>query len=116
MEEASEPLSDQGPTLGTRFTVQHFSVIWMQEALTLKEIWQIPIEIAVDGRDHFKSVNNSREALEALMTCWPVKGGRSFAIAKRACMNSLRGKAESVAAARAFQDAAQEAGILRRLG
>ncbi|WP_246697219.1 DUF982 domain-containing protein [Rhizobium sp. WYCCWR 11146] len=58
------------------------------------EMWQTPIEIAVAGGDHFKSVQNSREALETLMTCWPEKGGRSFAIAKRACMKSLSGEAE----------------------
>ncbi|MBY5460671.1 DUF982 domain-containing protein (plasmid) [Rhizobium beringeri] len=77
------------------------------------EIWQTPIEVAVEGGDHFKSVQNSREALETLMTCWPEKGGRSFALAKRACMKSLSGEADHAAAARAFQEAAIEAGILR---
>jgi hypothetical protein len=33
------------------------------------EIWQTPIEVAVGGGDHFKTVKNSREALETLMTC-----------------------------------------------
>lgn len=78
-----------------------------------KEVWQTPIEVIVDGGNHFKSVHNSREALEALMTCFPVKGGRLFATAKRTCMNCLRGQSEPVAAARAFQEAAREAGVLR---
>ncbi|WP_246647431.1 DUF982 domain-containing protein [Rhizobium laguerreae] len=39
------------------------------------EIWQTPIELAIEGGDHFKCVQNSRDALETLMTCWPVKGG-----------------------------------------
>jgi hypothetical protein len=84
-----------------------------QEVSMPTEIWQTPIEVAVEGGDHFKSVQNSREALETLMTCWPEKGGRSFALAKRACMKSLSGEADHAAAARAFQEAAIEAGILR---
>ena len=77
------------------------------------EIWSTPIEVAVNGGDHFKSVCNSREALEALMTSWPAKGGRSFSAAKRACLKSLSGEATPASAARAFQEAAGKAGILR---
>lgn len=79
------------------------------------EIWQTPIEVSVNGGDHFKSVHNSREALETLLTCWPVKRGRSFSVAKRACIKSLNREANHAAAARAFLQAATNAGILRVL-
>jgi hypothetical protein len=84
-----------------------------REASMPTEIWQTPIEVTVDGGDHFKSVHNSRDALEALMTTWPVKGGKSFTIAKRACMKSLSGEANAATAASAFREAAKEAGVLR---
>jgi hypothetical protein len=77
------------------------------------EIWQTPVEVAVDTGDHFKCVHNSREALEALLTCWPDKGGRSYALAKRACLSALNGDEDPIVAARSFQEAAKEAGILR---
>jgi hypothetical protein len=106
--------SDQGLSVGTLFAPGHLPCqIHDQEASMPTEIWQTPIEVAVGDGDHFKSVKNSREALATLMTCWPEKGGKSFAIAKRTCMKSLSGEAEHAAAARAFLEAAIEAGILR---
>lgn len=77
------------------------------------EIWQTPVEVGVGKGDHFKCVHNSREALEALMTCWPDKGGRSYALAKRACLSALDGDEDPIVAACAFHEAAKEVGILR---
>lgn len=84
----------------------------MEKAVTV-DIWNKAIELAVDGGDHFKSVQSSREALEALKISWPRKGGPAYAAAKRACLDALGGKGTSADAAKAFEEAAREAGIAR---
>jgi hypothetical protein len=78
------------------------------------ELWEPPFEITLDRGDHFKRVSNSREALECLMTCWPQKGGKRFAAARRACLRSVEGTTTPAQAAKAFRIAAAEVGILRR--
>lgn len=77
------------------------------------DLWDRPIEIAIESGDHFKSIRNSREAVAYLMTGWPQKGGESFAAAKRVCMDAVKERSDSSAAALAFRAAAREAGILR---
>ncbi|QRM47253.1 DUF982 domain-containing protein [Rhizobium sp. BG4] len=78
------------------------------------ELWQSTIEVAIDGGDHFKSVSNSREALACLMTCWPSRGGKAFAAARRACIGAVDGRVDPSVAAEAFKNAALEAGLLRQ--
>ena len=78
------------------------------------EIWSAPIEVTVDCGDHFKSVANSRDALACLMTCWPSRGGRAFAIARKACTGAIHGRVEASVAEEAFKAAAFDAGVLRR--
>lgn len=78
-----------------------------------RDLWDKPIELAVDGGDHFKSVRNSREALGALRTCWPKKGGPSYAAAKKACLDAIVGAASARDAAKAFETAAKEVGLVR---
>jgi len=77
------------------------------------EMWEEAIEVTVDCGDHFRSVHNSREAIECLMTSWPYRGGKSFAMARRACLQAIYGRGTPRRAAEAFTAAAKEAGILR---
>ena len=77
------------------------------------DIWDKPIELAVDGGDHFKSVQSCRDALTSLKTRWPKKGGPAYAAARRACLDALGGQGSSGDAAKAFEQAAKEAGIAR---
>lgn len=77
------------------------------------ELWDPNFEIRIDSGDHFKTVGNSREALESLMTCWPETRGKKFKVARRACLGALNGNVPTEQAAEAFRIAAKEAGILR---
>ncbi|MBW6425452.1 DUF982 domain-containing protein [Rhizobium sp. XQZ8] len=77
------------------------------------ELWEPTVEVSLDCGDHFKSVSNSREALACLMTCWPTRGGKAFAAARRACMGAVDGRVDSGVAEKAFRKAAADAGILR---
>ena len=76
-------------------------------------LWGKPLEITIDSGDHFKSIHTSRDALACLMTYWPNKRGKSFALARRACLEAIQGKRDSTSAAEAFETAAREAGLLR---
>lgn len=79
----------------------------------MTDIWDRPVEVTIDCGDHFKTVHNSREALEALMTCWPERKCGSYSVARKSCLSSLRGFTPNEVAAHAFEIAAREAGILR---
>jgi hypothetical protein len=77
------------------------------------DIWDHSIELMIESSDHFRRVSNSREAMECLLTSWPVKSGKWFNLARKTCLRSLEGKADHVQAEAAFVKAAKEAGILR---
>jgi hypothetical protein len=77
------------------------------------DLWDRCVELTIESADHFRCVSNSREAMECLSTCWPTKGGASFAAARKACLQSLDGKIGHEQAQAAFVNAALEAGILR---
>ncbi|WP_370689855.1 DUF982 domain-containing protein [Neorhizobium galegae] len=83
------------------------------EHLMDHDLWDEPIEVVIGPGDHFRSIGGSRDALAYLMTCWPQKGGDSFALAKRACMEAAEGRGDPSTAASAFRVAASDAGILR---
>jgi hypothetical protein len=78
------------------------------------DIWDRNIELMIESSDHFRRVSNSREAMECLLTCWPVKSGKWFSLARKKCLQSLEGKVAQSQAEAAFVKAAEEAGILRR--
>lgn len=82
--------------------------------MMLSELWDPAVEIIIDNGDHFKSVTNSRDALVCLMTCWPSRGGKFFAAARKACLEAIEGRVDVSVAAEAFKAAATEADILRR--
>ncbi len=77
------------------------------------DLWDKPIELMMDDADHFRCVGSNREAVAFLMTSWPTKGGKSFSVARRACLQALDGKMATAKAKLAFVHAAREAGILR---
>lgn len=80
----------------------------------MTELWDPAVEIAIDNGDHFKSITNTRDALAWLMTSWPKQGGKTFAAARRACIEAIEGRVDASAAAEAFKEAAAEVGILRQ--
>ena len=63
------------------------------------DIWNRPVEVIVESGDHFRTVHNSREALETLMTCWPTAKVASFSAARKSCLTAVRGKTPSDVAA-----------------
>ncbi|PWE52121.1 DUF982 domain-containing protein [Metarhizobium album] len=77
------------------------------------ELWHSKIEVTTDCGNHFKNIGNSRDALAFLIKNWPNRGGRSYAAAKKACIEALHGRVKSSVAAEAFKLAAAEAGIIR---
>ncbi|RUM06053.1 DUF982 domain-containing protein [Rhizobium chutanense] len=78
-----------------------------------RDFWDQPIEVVIGDGDHLKSIRNSRDALAYLMTCWPCEKAASYAVAKKICTDALDGRADSSAAASAFNVAADEAAVLR---
>jgi len=78
------------------------------------DIWDRSVELMIDSSDHFRRVSNSREAVECLLTCWPVKTGKWFNLARKRCLKSIEGKGDQASAEAAFIKAAEEAGILRQ--
>lgn len=77
------------------------------------DLWEIPVEVSFDCGDHFISIGSSREALVCLMTRWPDQRGEAFAVARKTCLRAINGKADALTAAKAFEEAALKAGLLR---
>jgi len=77
------------------------------------DLWDRPVELTIDGTDHFRRVSNSREALECLLTCWPTQSGEWYSRARKQCLQAVEGKGNHADAEAAFIKAAEEAGILR---
>ena len=78
------------------------------------DIWDHSVELMIENSDHFRRVGSSREAMECLLTSWPVKEGKWFTIARKRCLQSIEGKVNQAEAEAAFIKAAEEAGILRQ--
>lgn len=78
------------------------------------DLWDKPIELMIENSDHFRSVTSTRDAMACLLNSWPTKGGKSFSVARRACLAAIDGKVAKEKAKLAFIRAAEEAGILRR--
>jgi hypothetical protein len=77
------------------------------------DIWDRSVELVIDGKDRFRTVKNTREAVECLMIRWPDKKGPAYAIARKACLSALNGGPSDVHPRTAFIAAASECGILR---
>jgi hypothetical protein len=77
------------------------------------DLWDHSVELTIENSDHFRRVGSSREAMQCLLTCWPVKSGKWFTVARKRCLQSIEGKLDHGAAEAAFKKAAAEAGILR---
>lgn len=76
------------------------------------ELWDHAVEIDVGNGDHFRSITNTRDALAFLMTNWPDRRGKIFAVARKACIDAIEGCGETSQAVEAFKAAAADAGIL----
>jgi hypothetical protein len=78
------------------------------------DLWDHRVELKTDGGDHFQCISGSREAMEYMISSWPVKGGSQLAAARKVCLKAIEGEASAAEAEAAFVRAAEEAGILRR--
>ncbi|AJD41292.1 DUF982 domain-containing protein [Rhizobium sp. SEMIA 4085] len=76
------------------------------------DIWERSIEL-IDCDDHFRTVKNTREAVEFLLTSWSGQKGPAYAAARKACLRALEGKKPDIDPQAAFIAAAAESGILR---
>ncbi|WP_307145483.1 DUF982 domain-containing protein [Rhizobium tibeticum] len=77
------------------------------------DIWDRGVELVIDGKDEFRTVSNTREAVECLMTSWPDEKGPAYATARKACLSALDGEPSDIDPRAAFIAAAGECGILR---
>lgn len=77
------------------------------------DIWDRSVELVIDGKDQFRTVKNTREAVEFLMTSWPAEKGPAYAIARKACLGALNGEPPDIDPRVAFIAAVSECGILR---
>jgi hypothetical protein len=76
--------------------------------------WDKPVELPVQGSDHFHCIKNSRDAVACMAIAWPAPRDREYAMARRACLRALDGKLSNKRARAAFVAAAEKAGILPR--
>lgn len=79
----------------------------------IDDLWDKPVELMIDGPDHFHCVGNSREAVACLSNSWPGEHDALYATARRTCLKAIEGKVRSEEAQAAFINAAENAGILR---
>lgn len=77
------------------------------------DIWDRGVELVIDGKDRFRTVKNTREAVACLATDWPGKKGPAYAAARKACLSALHGEPSDIDPRVAFIAAASECGILR---
>ncbi|WP_409527108.1 DUF982 domain-containing protein [Rhizobium sp. P32RR-XVIII] len=68
------------------------------------------MELVIDGKDQFRTVKNTREAAECLMTSWPDQKGPAYAAARKACLSALNGGPPDIDPSDAFIAAASECG------
>ncbi|MDQ0320022.1 hypothetical protein QO002_002160 [Pararhizobium capsulatum DSM 1112] len=78
-------------------------------------IWDTNVELTIECSDHFVVIKSAREAVACLKTKWPNKKGVSFVLAKKLCLEAANGTLPNAEARAAFEAAALEAGILKRV-
>lgn len=78
-------------------------------------IWDTNVELMIECGDHFLVIKSAREAIACLKTKWPNNKGLSYAKAKKLCLEAVNGTSPNAEARAAFEAAALEAGILRRV-
>ena len=80
----------------------------------MKGQWSKPITYEEDTRGGFRTIASAEEAALALLTRWPVKEGKAFFEAQRACLDVLEDKKPPDTSRAAFLKAAEEAGVFVR--
>lgn len=77
------------------------------------DLWSSPVELRLEGADHFHCVRNSREALACLATSWPAAHDVAYAEARKKCLMALDHRLGHEDARASFMNAARKAGLLR---
>lgn len=78
----------------------------------MTDLWDRPVEIVTPAQGGPRCVRSSRDAIAALAYDFP-KGCKEARMARKICLNAIEGVAKTETAARAFREAAKQAGILR---
>lgn len=74
-------------------------------------IWDANVELKIEER--FLVIRSAREAVAFLKKSWPETKSQSYAIARKACLEAVKGVVPNSQARALFEAAAKEAGILR---
>lgn len=73
--------------------------------------WRRAVIVTYDHNTSFVLVQNSLEAAEYLLHCWPRRSGKAFRKALKVCADAVEGTASDEDAQRRFIAAAQEAEV-----
>jgi hypothetical protein len=71
-----------------------------------------PVTLELGRVGHFRRIDNTREAVECLMTVWPLNRGARHRDAVETCLKVLDGHRATEDARRALIDAARESAVL----
>jgi hypothetical protein len=77
----------------------------------LQKNWRRVVIVSHDRERSFVVVQNSFEATEYLVHCWPVRSGAAFCHALKTCTDALDGRASEEEAHSSFLAAAREADV-----
>jgi len=73
--------------------------------------WLRPVKLALYGDGKYRTVANTREAVECLMKHWPGTRGQAYRVALQTCADVMDGRMGPDSARDAFRRAAEEAAI-----
>lgn len=79
-------------------------------------IWHGPVSFQLHPFGAFRTIKSSSEALDYLLTYWPVEHVEAYEDALVICRAAIEGKSNPELAKDAFIVAVYEAGILMKLG
>lgn len=71
-----------------------------------------PVIVELSSIGRFRHIRNTREAVECLMTVWPLNRGPRYRDAVETCLKVLDGHRSIADARRALIEAAREAGVV----
>lgn len=78
--------------------------------------WQRPVSIQLQRLGELRAINSSSEALDCLLTDWPVEDDQAHQDALIICRSAIEGNSNPELARDAFIVAAYEAHIYMKLG
>lgn len=76
-----------------------------------KRNWRRAVIVTYDRNTSYVIVQNSLEATEYLVHCWPRRSGKAFRKALKVCQDAVEGRVSDEEAHRRFMAAAKEAEV-----